>query len=203
MKLYYSKGACSFAIRIIINEIGIPCEYEAVNLASKITEQGTNFLKINPKGAVPTLVLDSQEILTENAVIQQYLADTHGAKKLLPLLGDFTRYRVLEWLNFISTDLHKGFGPLFNQQVSEEVKKNIFIPILKSKLNIADGVLHKNKYLLGDEFTLPDGYLFVILSWLPKVGIELSDWPNLSRYFSEVKKRKSVQQSFEEERKLE
>src|SRR5688572_12009519 len=113
MKLYYSKGACSLAVRIILHEIGAACEFEAVDLATKKTETGMDFLKINPKGAVPTLILDDKAILTENAVIQQYLAEKYHATQLLPPLGDMKRYRVLEWLNFISTDLHKSCGPLF------------------------------------------------------------------------------------------
>src|SRR5690349_19217638 len=122
MKLYYSKGACSLAVRIIINEIGLQSEYEAVDLKTKKTATGQDFLKINPKGSVPVIQTDEKQILTENAVIQQYLADTNKATQLLPALGNFERYRVLEWLNFISTELHKGFSPLFNPNVPNELK---------------------------------------------------------------------------------
>src|SRR5437870_2266196 len=113
MKLYYSKGACSLAVRILINELNISCKYEAVNLKTKETETGKNFYEINPKGAVPTLILENNNVLTENAVIHQYLADQQKAHHLLPNLNDFKRYQVLEWLNFIATELHKGFSPLF------------------------------------------------------------------------------------------
>ena len=199
MKLYYSKGACSLAVRITLNEIETPCDYEAVDLKAKKTETGADYFKINPKGSVPALVLDNQEVLTENAAIQQYLADEYKATRLLPPAGNFNRYRVIEWLNFISTDLHKNCGPLFNSNIPDNLKEEIFKPILKSKLNIAEQRLSQRKFLMGDEFTLPDGYLFVILRWVPNFGIELSEWPNLSRYFAELKKRKSVHQALEQE----
>jgi len=197
MKLYYSKGACSLAVRIVINELNIPCQFESVDLRAKKTETGEDFYKINPKGAVPALLLDANEILTENAVMQQYLADTHNAHHLLPPVGDFKRYRVLEWLNFITTELHKGFGPLFNPNLPAQIKEEIFIPILKGKLERIEQHLQNNKYLFGDHFTLPDAYLTVILIWCGKFNIELS--ANLKRYLAELKTRKAVQRSLEEE----
>lgn len=198
MKLYYSKGACSLAPHILINELNVPCEYESVDLKSKITEKNENFLKINPKGAVPVIVTDNNEILTENAIILQFLADSNSATKLLPPTTDFRRYRVLEWLNYIATELHKGFGPLFNPSVPQEVKDQIFIPLIKKKLTFVNEHL-KNKYLLGDDLTIPDIYLFVILRWLRNVNIDLNQWPNLSNYFAEFKKRPAVQKTFHEE----
>lgn len=197
MKLYYSKGACSLAVRIVIHELNIPCQFESVDLRAKKTEAGEDFYKINPKGAVPTLALDNHEILTENAVMQQYLADTHNAHHLLPPLGDFKRYRVLEWLNFITTELHKGFGSLFNPNIPAQIKEDIFIPILKGKLERVEQHLQNNKFLFGDHFTLPDAYLTVILIWCGKFKIELS--ANLKRYLAELKTRKAVHQSLEEE----
>ncbi|CAN5464300.1 glutathione transferase GstA [soil metagenome] len=199
MKLFYSKGACSLATHIIINEIGVACEYELVDLKSKKTADGKDYLLINPKGAVPALQLDTNEILTENAVIQQYLADTHKASTLLPPIHDFKRYRVLEWLNFISADIHKSFGPLFNSQVSTTDQENIFLPNLKKKFDFVDNHLKNNAYLVGDDFTLPDGYLFVMLTWLPKFKIELSTWQSLPRYFAALSNRPSIQHSLAEE----
>jgi len=199
MKLYYSKGACSLAVRIALHEIGISSEFEAVNLRTKQTETGEDFLKINPKGAVPTLLLDNQEVLTENAVIQQYLADHYQATKLLPPVGDLKRYRALEWLNFVTTELHKGCAPLFNPQLPAELKDSIFKPALKNKLNFVDQQLGHQKYLLGENFTLADGYLYVILFWLPNFKFELSEWGNLSRYFNELTARKAIQQALREE----
>lgn len=199
MKLYYSKGACSLAVRIIIHEIGLKCEFESVDLKTKKTEKGDDFLQTNPKGAVPTLVTDKNEVLTENAVIQQYLADTHHATELLPAIGDFNRYRVLEWLNFISTDVHKGFGPLFNPNVPQELKQSIFIPNLKNKMNTVEKQLQHHKFLAGDHFTLPDAYLFVMLSWLPHFSIDIGSWPHITKYLSEMVKRKSIADSLTEE----
>jgi glutathione S-transferase len=199
VKLYYSKGACSLAVRIALHEIGVACEFEAVNLGTKKTETGHDFLAINPKGAVPALLLDDETILTENSVIQQYLADTHQAHSLLPSIGHLQRYRALEWLNFVSTDLHKTFSGLFNSKMPEEVKENIIKPLVKRNLNFVDHHLNHNFYLMGNDFTLADGYLFVVLSWVAHVNMKLSDWPHLPRYFNEVKKRKAVQQALKEE----
>lgn len=198
MKLYYANGTCSLAVRIIINEIGLRSEFEAVDLKTKKTDSGKDFLQINPKGSVPVIVTDENEILTENSVIQQYLADTHHAAQLLPALGNFKRYRVLEWLNYISTELHKGCGPLFSLAVPLELKNALFKPALKNKLLYVENNL-KNKFLLGDHFTLADAYLFVILSWLPHFKIDLNEWPQLSHYFTELQQRPSVQKSLKEE----
>lgn len=199
MKLYYAKGACSLAARVIIHELNIPCEFEAVNLQTKKTATGADFLTINPKGVVPVLLLDDGQFLTENAAIQQYLADEHNAIKLLPATSNFRRYRVLEWLTFVSTDLHKGCGPLFNPKLPQQIKDEIFIPILKNKITLVDQHLSRNKYLLDEQFTLADAYLFVILSWLPHFHIELANWPNIVRYFNELKSRPSIQKSLQEE----
>ena len=199
MKLYYAKGACSLAVRIIINEIGIPCEYEGVNLKTKVTNSGADYLKINAKGAVPVLVTDDQEVLTENAVIQQYLADKYHATKLLPAEGDFKRYRVLEWLNFVATDLHKGCLPLFIDKIPAELQEKLFKPMLKNKLKHADQALKSNKFLLGDTFTLPDSYLFVIISWMPHLGVNIEDLTNLQRYYKDLKNYKSVAQALKDE----
>lgn len=199
MKLYYSKGACSLAVRIIINEIGLSCQYEAVDLASKKTQSGENFLKINPKGYVPALLTDDKKILTENIAIQQYLADTHPAAALLPPLGNWNRYLTLEWLAYISTELHKNFGPLFNPNFDKALVQNFFIPMLHKKFAYVDQQLGHKKFLMGDQFTLPDAYLFVILRWAQHLQLDLSKYEQLNRYFKELSHRKSVQQSLREE----
>lgn len=130
MKLFYSKGACSLGIRILINELGLACEFESVNLGTKKTEKGEDFTQINPKGYVPALKTDQGHLLTENIVIQQYLADTHQDANLLPKVGDFRRYQTLEWSAYISTELHKGFSPLFNNSLDSSVKEQFFKPTL-------------------------------------------------------------------------
>lgn len=199
MKLYYSKGACSLACRITINELGLKSEYEAVDLAAKKTEKNEDFFKINPKGAVPALALDNGEVLTENAVILQYLADTSKNHRLLPAIGDLKRYRVLEWLNYVATEMHKGFGALFNPKVTPEMREKIYDPMLRAKLTYLDKHFEHNTYLMGDEYTLPDGYLFVTLTWTLYFKFNLNEWKHLARYFNELKQRQSVAASLQQE----
>lgn len=199
MKLYYSKGACSLAVRIILHELNLSCDYEAVDLKTKKTETGQDYLMINPKGAVPALMLDDGQILTENGAVQQYLADTYHANQLLPPINDFNRYRVLEWLNYAASDIHKGFGPLFNHELSDDIKEKIFKPALEKKFNGLDHHLKENKFLMGDQFTLPDAYLFAMLRWFKMFKIDMNRWPNIVRYFEELNGRASISKSLEEE----
>jgi len=199
MKLFFSKGACSLVDHIIINELALPAEYEAVDLKTKKTATGGDFLEINPKGSVPALITDDNETLTENAVILQYLADTNKATQLLPALGDFKRYKVLEWLNYVATELHKGFGPLFNPDMPQEIKDNFALPLLKKKFTFIDEHLQNHQFLSGEHFTIPDAYLFVMLLWASNIKIDLSGLSNLSRYFSDLKKRDSILRSLKEE----
>src|SRR3990167_1423727 len=198
MKLYYSKGACSLAVRIVVNELGIACEYESVDLKSKKTETGKNFLDINLKGAVPTIQTDEGEILTENAVIQQYLADKYQSATLLAPVNDFRRYRILEWLNYISVDLHKTVGALFNEKLTQEMKDIIFLPTIKTRINYVEHQL-TGQYLMGNDFTLPDAYLYVILNWMIYFKFDLAEWPNVQKYFIRLKARPSIQKSLQEE----
>ena len=183
MRLYYSPGACSLAVRIVIHELGLKCHYERVDLKTKLTEKGADFFKINPKGAVPALQLESGEIITENPVTQQYLLDAHPNYRILPPVGNMKRYRILEWLNFVSMDLHRSCSPLFNPKISDGLKETIFRPALKTKLLIVNAHLAGNIFLLGDDFTLPDAYLFVVLRWLPKLGFDFSELPHLKKNF--------------------
>jgi glutathione S-transferase len=199
MKLYFSKGACSLAVRILINELKMKCEFESVDSKSKQTETGKNYLTINPKGAVPALELDNGEVLTENAVIHQYLAELKQATDLLPPTSDFKHYRVLEWLNYITTDVHKNFGPYFSPVVPDDVKNNFFKPLLVRRFNFVNSQLDKKRFLLGDTFTLPDGYLFVMLGWAHRVKLPLDDQANLMAYFSRLKERDSIRQALKAE----
>lgn len=200
MKLYFSPGACSLSVRILLNELNIAAEYEAVDLKTKKTATGADYRTINSKGSVPALLIDSKECLTENTTIHQYIADTCQAHQLLPPLGDFKRYRVLEWSSFLSSDMHKSFSPLFNPEVSIENKDAIFIPILKKKLAYLNDHLQGKQYLANDTFTIADAYLFVMLRWLKAVRVDINEWPALTNYFTELKTRKSIQQSLEQER---
>lgn len=198
MKLYYSKGACSLAVRIVLHELKLDFKAEAVNLGTKKTETGQDFLTINPKGAVPALILDNQAVLTENTVIQQYLADNFNGAHLLPASG-LPRYRVLEWLNFISTDLHKGCSPLFNPKVSEADKNNVFRPNLANKLTLVEQHLTQHPHLTDNGFSLPDAYLFVVCRWLPYLGVDTSHCPTLMNYCDQLKQRPAFQQALKEE----
>ncbi|MBP6918447.1 MAG: glutathione transferase GstA [Legionellaceae bacterium] len=192
MKLFYAKGACSLASRIILNEIGIAPDFEAVDLQTKQTERGQNFLSVNPKGCVPTLRLENGEILTENAVIMQYLADHYEASNLLPPVGDWQRYRVLEWLNYVSTELHKGFAPIFNPDISQELKETIFIPKVMEKFQYIDRDLKSRAYLVGKHFTLPDAYLFTVLRWAIGKKLPVQPLQSLMDYAAQLRLRKSV-----------
>ncbi|KTD16413.1 glutathione transferase GstA [Legionella jordanis] len=198
MKLYFSRGACSLAVRIIINELGKNCEFEAVNLKSKQTDEGQDYLKINPKGSVPVLELDNGQRLTENCVILQFLADSSQARHLLPGTGDFNRYRVLEWLNFITTELHKSFGAIFNPKIPQEMKDKVFIPIIKTKLGFVDKQL-KHRFLMGNDFTLPDAYLFVILFWCANFKINIQEFDHLPNYFKNLQEKDCIAKSLKQE----
>ncbi|MGQ3887480.1 glutathione transferase GstA [Legionella sp. CNM-1927-20] len=198
MRLYYTKGACSLVQRIIINELRLKVQFESVNLKTKETESGKNYLTINPKGAVPALELDNGEILTENAVLLQYLADEAQAITLLPGVGDIKRYRVLEWVNYITAEVHKSFGALFNPNLSEQVKNDVFIPVIKSKLSFINQHMQQ-PYLLASHFTIADAYLFVMLLWAKNFQLNLSEWPHLEHFAKELSQREAIKKSLQEE----
>ena len=195
MKLYYSPGACSQAPHIILHEIGLDHDAERVDLRAKTLEDGSDYLAVNPKGAVPALELDSGEVLTENAVILQYLGDRASWPEVLPPSGEFRRYRVLEMVNFITTELHKRFGFLFHPEASDEMKQ-LVIRDLGKKLDHVDGRLGAGPYLFGEDLTLPDAYLFVITGWAEKM-IGLDKWPNLARFRERMLQRPAVRQVME------
>lgn len=199
MKLYYYKGACSLVIRIVLNELGLSFEEEAVDLRAKKTASGANFLDINPKGAVPTLHLDDGDVLTENQVILQYLADTKSNHQLLAPVPNITRYHTLEWLNFISTELHKSFGLFFYPKTPDDIKNNVLKPLILSKFDHLDKRLANGTYIMGDEFTLPDAYLFVMVMWAENFKLDLSAYKHLNHYIERLRKRPSVVKSLQQE----
>ena len=196
MKLYYAKGACSQAAHIILHEAGLPHDSVKVDIRAKKLDDGSDYLRINPKGAVPALELDDGQLLTENAVILQYIAEKAGAFELLPQPGDLQRYRVLEWLNFIATELHKGFGPLFNPAAGEDTKQLARDTIAK-KLDFVEQQMGDKPYLMGERFTLPDAYLFVILGWTRTMNIDLNGWPKLAAFRERMSRRESVREVLE------
>jgi glutathione S-transferase len=190
MKLYYAPGACSQAPHILLHEIGLDHDAAKVDLRNKTLEDGGSYLDINPKGSVPALELDNGEVLTENAVILQYLGDRSSATDVLPSTGSFRRYRVLEQVNFITTELHKRFGFLFDREATDEFKQFV-IQGLGKKLDYIDQRLGEGPFLMGDELTLPDPYLFVMTSWAEKM-IGLDRWPNLAAFRERMLQRPSV-----------
>ena len=190
MKLYYAPGACSQAPHILLHEIGLDHDAARVDLKAKRLEDGSDYLLVNPKGAVPALQLDSGEVLTENAVILQYLGDRTNWPEVLPPMGDFRRYRVLEMVNFITTELHKRFGFLFNRDATDEFKQFV-IRDLSDKLDYIDGRLGSGPFLFGDQLTLHDPYLFVITGWADKF-MGLDKWPNLAAFRERMMQRPAV-----------
>jgi glutathione S-transferase len=197
MKLYYSPGACSLSPHIILCEAGLPHELIKVDLKTKKTEHGDDFNAINPKGYVPTLVTDDGEVLTEGPAIVQYLADLAPAKNLAPAAGTMARVRLQEWLNFISTEVHKGFGSLFRNPPAEW--QEVVRATLAARCAYLAGVLEKQPYLLGEQFSVADAYLFTVLNWSQWVKIDLSPWTALIAYQARVAARPGVQQALKKE----
>ncbi|MCK9397261.1 MAG: glutathione transferase GstA [Methylobacter sp.] len=199
MKLYYSKGACSLSPHIIACEAELPIELVEVDLATKHTKTGEDFLSINPNGYVPVLILDDGNRLTEGPAIVQYLADQAPGKHLVPSAGTFERYQLQQWLNFISTEIHKGgFGPLFNP-ATPEVAKQMAIASLTSRLGTVAEQLSNRAFLLGEHFTVADAYLFVTLGWGAYVDVDISRWPVLVDYVAKISARPAVQKAMKEE----
>jgi len=196
--LYYSPGACSLSPHIVAKETGVDIQIEKVDLATKQTSSGGDFTKVNPKGQVPTLKLDNGEILTEGPVIVQYLAEQKAANGLLPKSGSMERYRVQEWLNYITSELHKGFSPLFNPTYPEDAKK-IVVENLKKRFSYLDSHLAQRQYLMGDQFTVADAYCFTVVSWSNFVNIDLSAWANLKAYITRIASRPKVQEALKAE----
>lgn len=190
MKLYYSPGACSQAPHILLHEIGLHHDAMRVDLKSKTLEDGSSYLEVNPKGSVPALELDNGEVLTENAVVLQYLGDRAGSPDVLPSVGNFRRYRVLEWVNYITTELHKSFAPLFSRDAGDETKA-FFRSAIAHKFDYVDGRLGSGPFLCGETLTIADPYLFVISGWGDKL-IGLGNWPNLADFRARMLERPSV-----------
>ena len=198
MKLYYSPGACSLSPHIVLREAGLTFDVEKVDLKTKTTEKGADFTKVNPKGQVPTLQLDSGEILTEGPVIVQYIADQKPAAGLAGAAGTMERYRVQEWLNFITSELHKGFSPLFRPNTPDAYKE-IAKSNLAAKFDAVDKHLAGKSYLMGDKFTVADAYLFTVSGWGKFTGVDVSKWSNLSAYLGRVGARPNVQAALKAE----
>ncbi len=192
MKLYFAPGACSLSPHIALAESGLAFDTEKVDLRTKTTKSGKDYRDINPKGSVPPLQLDNGEVLTEGPAIVQYIADQKPESKLAPPAGTMERYRLQEWLNFISTELHKAFSPLFKPDTPEATKASS-IAAIRAKLDHVAEVLGNRPYLLGDAFSVADGYLFTILGWSKIGGIDIGDWAAIKAYQHRIAARPAVQ----------
>jgi glutathione S-transferase len=198
MKLYYSPGACSLSPHIALLEAGLPYDLVKVDLRAKKLENGDDYLAVNPKGQVPALALDSGELVTEGPVIVQMIADKAAGKNLAPARDSAERYKLLEWLNFTTTELHKNFSPLFQPAIPDEVKA-FFKDRIMGKFKYADGKLAGQDYLMGKQFTVADGYLFVMLKWAERTGMDLSALKNLTAFKDRVAARPKVQEALTKE----
>lgn len=191
MKLYYAPGACSLAPHIVLRESGTPFELVRVDTATHTFADGRDYYAINPKGQVPVLELDDGSRLTEGPIISQYIADRAEARELMPAPGTMARYRVMEWQNYITSELHKSFSPLFGKALDAAGKK-VFADALLQKLGWVAEQLGTRRYLTGDAFTAADAYLFVVASWSKYVGLDISGVPTLQAYLGRVAERPAV-----------
>ncbi len=192
MKLYISPGACSLSPHIVVRELGLDIGVEAVNLGTKVTASGADFRAINPKGYVPALVLDDGSLLTEGAVIVQYLADSKPEAGLLAKPGTLERYRTQEWLNFVAAEVHKGFSPLFRKDCPAEWQA-VVRATLNTRFQLIDAHLADNAYVMGERFTVVDAYLFTVLGWARFTNLDLTGYPNITAYLARVGERPAVQ----------
>ena len=198
MKLYYSAGACSLSPHIALEESGLA--YEAISAPTKTHKlpDGSDYYKVNPLGYVPLLELKDGTRLREGPAIVQYIADQVPDKKLAPANGTMARYKLQEWLTFIGTEIHKGFSPLFNPAMPEQAKAMAKSKI-EERLKFVDGELAGKSYLMGDQFTVADGYLFTVTNWTNFVGMNISSLPNLTAFMARVGQRPAVQAAMKAE----
>ncbi|AJJ05627.1 glutathionine S-transferase [Yersinia pseudotuberculosis] len=191
MKLFYKPGACSLSSHIVLREAGLDFSIERVDLVTKKTETGADYLSINPKGQVPALVLDDGSLLTEGVAIVQYLADKVPDRHLIAPSGTLSRYHAIEWLNFIATELHKGFSPLFNPNTPDEYK-TIVRERLDKQFSYVDSVLAEHDYLLGKKFSVADAYLFTVSRWANALNLQIKERSHLDQYMARVAERPAV-----------
>jgi len=198
MKLYYSSGACSLSPHIVLRELGGKFDLESVDLGSKKTRSGKDYTKVNPKGYVPALELENGEVLTEGPAIVQYLADKAANSDILPKAGTMERYRAMEMLSYITSELHKSMGSLFDKNLTQEARKAIIERVSK-RIDHLDSILGKQKYLLGDTFSVADAYAFTVLGWGKWVNVDIAKWKNIPDYMKRIEARPAVQAALQAE----
>ncbi|PDT72392.1 glutathione transferase GstA [Bradyrhizobium sp. C9] len=199
MKLYYTPGACSLSPHIALLEAGLPYDLVKVDLRAKKLENGDDFLAVNPKGQVPALALDTGEMVTEGPIIIQMIADKAADKKLAPARDSNERYKLLEWLNYITTELHKNLGPMFSPVLADDAKA-FFKDRAMGKFKYVESQLAGRDYLMGNQFTVADGYLFTMIMWASdRLGFDLSGLPNVMAYKARVAARPKVQEALKKE----
>lgn len=197
MKLYYSPGSCAMSTHIVLLEADADFELVKVDLKAKKFQDG-DFLKVNPKGYVPTLELQPGKVLTENAVILQYIADQTPDKPLFPLFGSSERYYAMEWLNFIATELHKGFGVMFSPKLKDDAKA-VLTEKLQLRLQHLESHLAANKFILGSEFSIADAYAFNVLNWAGMLNVDLSSYKGILGFMERMQQRPSVRKALKDE----
>lgn len=198
MKLYYSPGACSLAPHIVLREAGHAFDLVKVDIPNKKTEHGDDYWKINPKGYVPALVLDSGEVLTEVGVVCQYLADQKPGSGLAPEAGTMARYHLMEWLNFVATEVHKQIGALFNPKMTPEMKE-VQLGVIERRLNALEKMLGGKDYLMGERFSVADAYLFTVLNWSRIHKIDMAKWPKIQAFMARIADRPKVKEAMKAE----
>jgi glutathione S-transferase len=194
LKLYFSPGSCSLASRIALLETGMNAEYVSVDLRTKLDQTGADYTKVNPKGYVPALMLPNGQTMTEGVAILQWVADQNTAKNLLPAWGTAERYKAIEWFNYVATEVHKSYSPLFRPGLSDEQKANQ-VGVIQKRLQLLETQVGTAGYVLGKDYSFVDTYLFVILSWSPRVGVDLEKFPNLRGFMERVRSRPAVAQA--------
>ena len=198
MKLYYLTGACSLASQISLIEAGVPFEAHSVDRATKKTSDGKDFASFNPKGYVPALVLEDGQVLTENVAVLMYIGSLDSTHKLIPAPGSLGCYRVIEWLAFVNSEIHKNFSPLFRPGTSDE-QKAAARAMIAQRLALVEQGLGDKPYLTGENFTVADAYLYVVLSWRERVGVDISAFPKLTALYERARARPSVRKARQEE----
>jgi glutathione S-transferase len=198
MKLYYSPGACSLVPHIVLRETGLPFALEKVDTAKHTLASGSDYYAVNAKGQVPVLELDDGARLTEGPVIAQFIADKAGSATLMPAGGSLARYRVMEWQNYITSELHKSFSPLFNPEF-DATAKALHSKLLRKKYEWVESKLANGHFLTGDSFTAADAYLFTVTNWAKYVSLDLSNLPHLQAFLTRVAARPAVQAAMKAE----